>query len=51
MTLFGKTLEQWKFTTGDQLSLLIQWQTAERYQLTTKAFCQSLVDNGTYAQQ
>lgn len=47
MRLFGRTLEQWLFTHKEQLAFLQQWQKADKYRLTSKEFCQSLIDNGT----
>lgn len=47
MTLLGRTLEQWLFSDKERLAFLQQWQKADKYNLTTKEFCQSLVDNGT----
>ncbi|MDN4723850.1 hypothetical protein QYZ46_26190 [Vibrio parahaemolyticus] len=48
-TLFGKTIEQWTFSGEEQVAFLDQWLKADRYKLTTKEFCQSLVENGTDA--
>ncbi|MBD6979705.1 hypothetical protein [Vibrio parahaemolyticus] len=45
--ILGKTLEQWTFSSDEQVAFLDQWLKADRYKLTTKEFCQSLVENGT----
>ncbi|MDN4723918.1 hypothetical protein QYZ46_26550 [Vibrio parahaemolyticus] len=47
--ILGKTLEQWTFSSDEQVAFLDQWLKADRYKLTTKEFCQSLVENGTDA--
>ncbi|HBC3949096.1 TPA: hypothetical protein KD869_002841 [Vibrio parahaemolyticus] len=47
--ILGKSIEQWTFSTDEQAAFLDQWLKAERYKLTTKEFCQSLVENGTDA--
>ncbi len=41
------TFEQWLFNKKDQLALLEQWRTCAQFGMTTKAFCQKLVDNGS----
>ncbi len=49
VTVLGKTLAQWQFSSKEQAAFLEQWLKADKYQLTTKEFCQSLLDNGTDA--
>ncbi|GIU42907.1 hypothetical protein TUM4438_10580 [Shewanella sairae] len=49
MTILGKTLAQWAFSTADQIALLEQWQSCDEYGLTTRQFCESLIENGTSA--
>ncbi|WP_419208218.1 hypothetical protein ACN08N_25670 (plasmid) [Photobacterium leiognathi subsp. mandapamensis] len=44
-----KTLSQWMFTTADQIAFLEQWQSSDEYGLTTRQFCESLIENGTSA--
>ncbi len=47
--ILGKTIEQWTFSGDEQVAFLDQWLKADRYKLTTKEFCTSLVENGTDA--
>ncbi|MGE6454385.1 hypothetical protein ACQKC5_18565 [Shewanella baltica] len=49
MNILGKSLTQWAFTTKDQIALLEQWQSSDEYGLTTRQFCESLIENGTTA--
>ncbi|MCR4535556.1 hypothetical protein [Shewanella xiamenensis] len=49
MKILGKSLTQWAFTTKDQIALLEQWQSSDEYGLTTRQFCESLIENGTSA--
>lgn len=43
------SFEQWLFGKNDQIALLEQWRTCVEFGMTTKAFCQKLVDNGSDA--
>lgn len=49
MKILGRSLTQWAFTTKDQIALLEQWQSSDEYGLTTRQFCESLIENGTSA--
>lgn len=46
MKILGKTPAQWQFSDKDRVDFLQQWKKADKYQLTTKEFCSSLVENG-----
>jgi hypothetical protein len=42
-------IEKWLFGKSDQLALLEQWRTCAEYGMTTKDFCQKLVNSGSDA--
>ncbi|MGF1827598.1 hypothetical protein L4D04_00105 [Photobacterium angustum] len=42
-----KTIHQLLFDKSDQIALLEQWKNCDAYGLTTKQFCEALMDNGT----
>ena len=44
-----KTLNQLLFWQNDQVTLLEQWKNCDEYGLTTKQFCEALIENGTTA--
>ncbi|TFZ62427.1 hypothetical protein E4T25_04320 [Photobacterium damselae subsp. piscicida] len=44
-----KTFNQLLFFKDDQITLLEQWKNCDEYGLTTKQFCEALIENGTAA--
>jgi hypothetical protein len=44
-----RTLSQLAFSTADQIAFLEQWQSCDEYGLTTRQFCDALIENGTSA--
>ncbi|MGF1872018.1 hypothetical protein [Photobacterium indicum] len=49
MTLLGKNLDQWLFTSTDQIAFLEQWLNYMDFGLSTRQFCDALIASGTEA--
>lgn len=49
MNVGGKTVQQWMFTTVDQIAFLEQWRSLDEYGLSTRKLCLALIENGTPA--